>query len=399
MRVLGCSGSLDGGGSERQLWQLLTQLEPPQFESHLYLHYRRGVYLDRIPTRIPVTSFWEDISEKTRFWPGGIHRRQVAHLKQTLADAQIDLVYDRTFHMTLVTAPACRSAGVPRVSVIVSPPSRDFASSPEHFHWLKRRLLRRAYADPRAVAVAVSNTVANDAAEYYRLDREAIRVIPSPVDIEGIRLSSQQASPGIPAAASEPGSLPAPKIHSTATPFRVLVVGRLSAEKGQQEALRAVSLAREQGYNIELQLVGDGPDRPKLEALARQLHLESSVFFSGYLENPYPQLRSADLLCIPSEYEGLANVALEAMVFGTPILSTDAGGSMRELLGENTRGVCVSVANPRTLADGIIDCLEDPASGTQRAKLAQQYVEQYHALPTWLETMRELFGEIFQRDR
>lgn len=413
IRVLCCCGSLESGGSERQLWQLAVGLPAQHFAAEIYLIYRRGVYLEKVPARIPVTDF-DSQAGSTRYWtPGAIHRQQVKHLIRTLRERQIDVVYDRTFHMTLLTAVACRATRTPRVSVIVSPPSQDFVRSKERFGWLKKRLLARAYRDQRSICLAVTECVAQDAADFYGLTRSNIWVVPSPIDIRQVEDAAQTKLSC--AGEADPCG---PK-------WRWVVVGRLSGEKGHGLAIRAMAHLRNMRPHlmrtIELVLIGAGPEREALVELVQQLGLQSSVRFVGQLANPYPWIRSAELLCIPSLYEGLPNVALEAMCLHTPIVATDCSGSLRELLGvplpvfpanqsrhgkggqpvasrlatgqytEGQRGVMISIDDEQALASAVLDSLDRPQAWAVRAAAAGAWVRERHGMQPWLEQMQQLF--------
>ncbi len=378
-RLLCCTGSLDGGGSERQLWQLATRIDRHAFASQLYLLYRRGVYLDRVPADIPIHAF-EDAHQAPRVaWPGTIHRRQVADLRRLLQQARIDVVYDRTFHMTLVTAPACRAVDVPRVSVIVSPPSRDVAGSRERFRWIKRRRLAAAYRDPRCLTLAVSGAVADDAAAYYGLPRGRIRVVPNPVDTPQVQQLAQQPCVALPAA-----------------DVRIVVSGRLTAEKGQRLAIAAVAALQRQRPQCEvrLEMLGDGPERKALEGQAHRLGVAQRIGWHGFQKNPYPFMRQADIVCIPSLYEGLPNVALESMALGVPVLAADCSQALTELLGAaGERGVLVPVNDANALAEAILDFVDQRQAWSQRAQQARDYVCQHHDLQAWLQLMQGILAD------
>lgn len=377
-RLLCCASSLDGGGSERQLWQLATRIDPAQFEPQVYLLYRRGHYLEQLPEELPVHAFWEEGRSRRSYVPGQIHRRQVSHLRQVIEREKIGVVYDRTYHMTLITAAACRASGVARVSVIVSPPSRDFAHGEERFRWFKRRLLARAYGDPASMTLAVSEAVADDASSFYGLRRESLQVVPSPIDTTTVR-----------AMASENIAVPL----DPAIDLRIAVIGRLSAEKGQQTALAAVAeLHRlKPGAKIQLHLVGAGPDQPRLQNLVQELGLQSSVRFHGFQANPYPWIKRADLVCIPSRYEGLPNVLLEAMAIGTPVLATRCNAAMTELMGaDQSRGKLTAVDDPRQMAERFAERMADPKAWLDRARRAEAWVVERHNFPRWLDQMQTL---------
>lgn len=380
LRVLCCSGSLEGGGSERQLWQLASQLDRCQFTPSVYLLYRRGHYIEQLPQDVSVTAFWSEFDESKRYWPGQIRRLQIQHLANVIRDQQIDVVYDRTFHMTLITARAATKAGVPRVSVIVSPPSADFQKSRERFRFLKKRLLANAYRQPGCVTIAVSEEVAEDAATFYGVDRSRIRVLPNPVDFEAVRSAADSPIPQ----AAEPESGP-----------RIAVVGRLSPEKGQRLALEALQLAnKNRKQAICLDIVGDGPDRQELEQLSSQLGIREQVCFHGFQSNPYPIIRRSQLLCIPSEHEGLPNVALEAMSLDVAVVATDCSGSLRTLIGQNERGVLVPPGDARSLAREFIHALVEGDASIQRRKLALDWVQNRHAMATWLLEMQDLLRDM-----
>lgn len=387
IRLLCCSGSLEGGGSERQLWQLATGVDNQRFEPEIYLLHRRGVYLSQLPDRIPVHAFDDDLLMPRVRLPTQIHRRQVRHLASLLTHRRIEAIYDRTFHMTLVTAPAARRTGTPRISVIVSPPSRDFGRSRERFHWLKKRLLARAYRDPQCQVVTVSQAVADDAAGYYGLDPSRLITIPSPIDVAAVERASQE----------DCGAAVADEKNSQAKPLqggcRVVVVGRLSSEKGQRTAIEALANLRRQFPQAgwQLDLIGDGPDLSELLRLVNELRIADCVNFLGFQSNPYPFMRRADVLCLPSHYEGLPNVALEAMCLGTPVIASDCSDSLIQLLGtEHQRGLRVPVGDAAALAAAIHQRMSDPALWHERTRQAGIWVREHHGLQPWLDRMQEL---------
>ena len=102
----------------------------------------------------------------------------------------------------------------------------------------------------------------------------------------------------------------------------IVCVGRLSPEKDQRTLIRAVSiLPPAQAWRLAI--VGDGPERPALEALARELGVADRIVFAGEVTDPFAFMMRARLAVCASVYEGLGNAIIEALACGTPVVSTD----------------------------------------------------------------------------
>ena len=104
--------------------------------------------------------------------------------------------------------------------------------------------------------------------------------------------------------------------------INVIVVARLSHEKGIDRAIRAVSLAVTHGYRIKLHVVGDGPLREELVKLVEKAHISDDVIFYGAQSNPYRYMKNADLLLITSHHEAAPMVIDEALCLGIPTFTT-----------------------------------------------------------------------------
>lgn len=390
-RLLLCSGSLEGGGSERQIWQLVSHLDRERFAPEVYLLARRGPYLKNLPSDVPVHAFEDAQPHPFRFPPGRISWLQVGHLRRTVRERGIDVIYDRTFHMSLLTSVACRTQP-PRVSVIVSPPSRDLPATERRYVWAKRWLLARAYRSA-AATICVSEEVADDAAAFYGLERSRLRVMPNPIDIAQVRaLSEEPTDTGVDRDALADQSA----LHAA-------VIGRFTAEKGHQFAIEvAAQLAsRRAGQSsvqqppteprLHLHFVGSGPLESQLKELALRLNVEDCVHFYGYLTNPYPVLRRCDLALVPSRYEGFPNIALEALALGVPLLMTDYGSTARQIVGkDDQRGQLIPVGDHRAAVAALLDRWQHPERWIERTRAGRVWVEREHSLNQWLESMMAL---------
>jgi glycosyltransferase involved in cell wall biosynthesis len=383
---------MDGGGSERQLLYLMKGLDRSVFEIRLYLLYRRGSLLAQLPDDIQIDSFWDQYKSSGWNWPGKIHRAQVTHLTGILNREKTDVVYERLFHMAMIAGPAVAKISrarngdhkVRRVSAIVSPPSQDLTRSEKRWLFWKRRLLSRSYRQASRL-LAVSEGTARDAIHFYSLPQRKIEVVPSPVDIQ--RIDEQSVAPIDNANSS--------RLWQYRGNPRILSIGRLSEEKGHRFLIEAVALynqqIRGQSRAVDLHLLGDGVCRNDLEKQAHRLGIDSHVFFHGHVDNPLPFLKQCDLFVLPSLYEGLPNVLLEAMACRSPILATNTESGAGEILREYPIGSLAEPASGAALASQIQDRFANEVFWQKHVDLAREFVLKRHDLEQWIGRMSDIF--------
>ena len=152
----------------------------------------------------------------------------------------------------------------------------------------------------------------------------------------------------------------------------IVGVGRFVEQKQFSVLLTAFERLTRQ-TEARLVLVGDGPLREKLSALAVELNIEDRVDFLGFASNPYKYMRKAQLLAISSRYEGFGVVAAEALACGTPVVATDCPGGPSDILNDGEYGELVDVGDPRGLADAMARTLENPPDPDRLVERAQHY--------------------------
>jgi glycosyltransferase involved in cell wall biosynthesis len=355
---------MGGGGSERQILNLLAHLDRSRFEPLLYLAYRVGELLQEVPSDVPIIAFWDHHRYPRWNYPGRIHRMQVRHLYHVLRQQRIDVVYDRAMLTTLVTGPATRRAAVPRLSTIVADPGRDLAEGGGRFFAWKRRMLRKAYQQAHRV-IAVSENLRQQAVAYYRLDSQRTITINNPIDLERVdRLG----------AAKSPAFAP--------NRFHVVCAGRLQPQKGYTFLLQAMEeLVHRRGrIGVQVHLLGQGPQEEELKRFVAERGLGEHIVFEGFQQNPFRFYRAAHLVCLPSIYEGLPNVLLEALACGTPVLATDCPSGPRELLDDGRYGRLVPPADAQALADALEDALTHYEPWQTQVSSARIWLTQRYSL-------------------
>ena len=141
-----------------------------------------------------------------------------------------------------------------------------------------------------------------------------------------------------------------------ARPNIVLAVGRLVPEKDFATLLAAITQSTQ---NPHLVVLGDGPERGALEALAKTLGIADRVTFRGYLNEPWPAYAEAKMLALSSRTEAFGNVIVEALGHGLPVVATRCGGP-EEVLRDGRDGKLVAVGDVAGMAAAIDATLLDP---------------------------------------
>jgi glycosyltransferase involved in cell wall biosynthesis len=148
----------------------------------------------------------------------------------------------------------------------------------------------------------------------------------------------------------------------------IVSVGRLSPEKDQRTLIHAMSLLPA-ARAWRLAIVGDGPERPALEALARSYGLAGRIIFTGQVADPFVWMMRARVAICASVYEGLCNAIIEALACGTPVVSTNCPYGPVEILQGGRYGALTPVGDVRAMAAAIEAALaEVPDRGALRAR-------------------------------
>ena len=142
--------------------------------------------------------------------------------------------------------------------------------------------------------------------------------------------------------------------------LRLIAVGTLKPSKGFDRLLRIVKRLTNEGYRIHLYILGEGPMKSELEQYAAANGIADSVTLLGYDTNPYRYVAKCDLFVCASHAEGFSTAATEALIVGTPVLTTEVSG-MKEMLGENNEFGVVTENNEEALYLGLKRLLDDEA--------------------------------------
>lgn len=161
--------------------------------------------------------------------------------------------------------------------------------------------------------------------------------------------------------------------------LKLLSVGRFHWKKGYQYAIDACSILKSKGIKFEYTIIAGGDKEEVLFAI-NDLGLENEITILNNMPHSkvLESFREADVFILPSLEEGIANVALEAMTIGVPIISTDCGG-MSELIEHNVNGWIVPTASSNALSNQILDFINLPTSVKESVVIkARETIEEKH---------------------
>jgi glycosyltransferase involved in cell wall biosynthesis len=212
---------------------------------------------------------------------------------------------------------------------------------------LDRAIIRCVYPLADAV-IAVSSGVADDLSQRMHAHRTAIDVVPNPVvtsellNLAGLPLDHEW--------------------FAEAAPPVVLGTGRLTAVKQFDVLIKAFACVR-QNHDARLIILGEGDERPRLEALVRELRLDHDVSLPGFVQNPFAFMAKASVFVLSSAFEGLPGALIQALACGTNVVATDCHSGPREILQGGRFGKLVPVADVPALADAISSALRAPRIG------------------------------------
>lgn len=190
--------------------------------------------------------------------------------------------------------------------------------------------------------ISLSDDMANQLRQHYRL-RTPIHTIYNPVYFNDILTKAEEEiKPALP--------------WDSGNKF-VLGVGRLTTQKDFKTLIHAIAIVKT-SHNINLVLLGDGPERESLITLATELNIQDSLYMPGFVDNPFAYMKFADIFVLSSILEGLPNALIQALVCGTTCIATNCPTGPREVLQDGQFGSLVDVGDYESIAQNIIDHLD-----------------------------------------
>ena len=353
------------GGAERVLVTFASRINLSRF------NIRFCLFRDKRKPEVGLLSVLRD----KRWEMDSVEIRQFRELYEICSKRHVDILHTHGYRSDILGFGAAKLLGIPIVSTVHGWTS--VTRRMRVYEYIQRRCLK--YFDK---VITVSEDL-RQRLESFGVRSEKIVKFNNAIDIHknaevGITRSFRQ----------ELGIGPGTRLIGT--------VGRLSVEKGLGYFLKAGARIVARDPSVKLVLVGEGPQRKELEALAASLGISDSVIFCGYradAERIYPAL---DVFVLPSLTEGIPMALLEAMAFSRPVIASRVGG-VPEVVQDGVTGIFVEPKDVDELAEKMWDLLCHPEVSVQLGIRARKRVQSHFDSHEWIKKIEELYIDLALR--
>jgi glycosyltransferase involved in cell wall biosynthesis len=295
--------------------------------------------------------------------PAGRLPEFVEKAGRVLDELRPDVVHTHQIGAAWYLGRAARRLGIP---VLHTEHGNHFARTRKWGEAVRTRLLYYQSVGFIDRFCCVSPEIGSAVTRWWTVPRGKVEVVPNGLPTDG------RADLPPPEAVRESLGIPlnAPVVGT---------VGRLTEVKRQDVMIRAVGRLRQRLPDVRLLLVGDGPERSKLEALARDLGLADRVHFAGYQPCPEQFLRAMDVFCLTSRTEGFPVALLEAWLAGVPTVCTAVGG-IPAVVTQGEDGLLIPPGDEDALLEALSRLFNDRTARDRLGRAGEQTVRVRYTL-------------------
>ena len=328
-KILFIMNSMDGGGAERILIDVLRNFDYDRYEVDLVLIYGVGVYMEDIPSQVNYLGaiytegsyiygnepiIWSE-------WPN--ESRAIKQLVKGYYDTIVSFIegYAARFHKYLLDQSSNNVSWV-HIDLYVNHWSRECYKSDKEESEVYTLMDKVVFVSQSAL----------EAFRLFYYSKDNLIVINNPIDKKRITsLSTEQ--------------------KMSKEDFSFVAVGRLCQQKRYDRMLKAAKIIYDRGCNFSLNILGVGELENEIKDLACELEIDDRIHLLGFKRNPYPYIKNADVFLLSSDAEGFPTVICEAMTLGVPVVGTNVTGT-RDLLGNSEYGILTDLS-PESFAEAM----------------------------------------------
>jgi len=352
---------LDHGGAEKSLFNLATHLDERFGKPEVACLWGRG----------EVGAWFEAAGIKvTYLCPQHFSPiRTIFKLRRMLKSGKFKLLHAYLYHANIIGRLAAAGTGVPVVSSI------RVAEEDRRFRVAVDRITHRLVKAETCVSESVRRWSIS-----LGIPADKLVTIPNGVAPELWQVSG--------------GKLKA-ELQLDDDEEIALFVGRLHHQKGPDVFMEAAKRLCPQRQRLHFVFVGDGPLAARLQRQANEANLSRQVHFLNRRDDLPDLMADANLLVLPSRWEGMPNVVLEAMAAGKPVVGSSVGGTPEAVVDGET-GLLVPPDDPQALADAVARILDDRELEEAMGRAGRRRVEAEFSIPLMVRRNEELYDAILQ---
>jgi sugar transferase (PEP-CTERM/EpsH1 system associated) len=378
LRVLHVMLSLEPGGLENGVVNVVNGLDPARFESSVVCLKHAGEFARRIAD--------PSVRVHEMGWRGGNDPRLPLRLARLFRERGADIVHTRNAEPFFYGFAGAKLARVP--ALVHSEHGRTFDDRRARFvaqRWMTR------FTD---AVFAVSAQLKADLVRHVGMPEARVEVLYNGVDLRRFRRAPAGAG------AADAASLEREAVRTEwgiSTDAAVIgSVGRLVPVKNYGLLLRAFAAAGLAQRGAQVVLVGEGPARAALQAEAQALGIAASVHLAGHRDDVQRLLPAFDVFVLPSLSEGMSNTLLEAMAAGVPAVASDVGGN-REIVRDGLEGTLFPSEDEAALARALERLVEDRTTRQAMGSKARERAQSAFDLQAMVVRYEQLYERVAAR--
>jgi len=305
----------------------------------------------------------------------------IAQLVRVLRAAAPDIVHTHLFVTSLCVAPVAKLFGV-RTLVESCRIREGWRGNASRRYWIDRQVNRFVNAN-----VTNSDALRRYLLEVKRFPKDKVVVIRNGRDLSGVLAPPLNEETAL-----------REEFHLSPQDTVVVAPGRLEIQKGHNYLLEALPEVLGRFPDLRLLIVGEGSLRGQMTDKITKLNLQDHVTLTGYRKDVYDLFRLSDLVVLPSLFEGLPLVAIEAGALGKTILATSVDGTPEVVL-HGVTGWLVPPANSADLAQAMCKLLGDSGLRARLGEQARMYVAQAYSFDRLVAETERLYVRLSGRSR
>jgi glycosyltransferase involved in cell wall biosynthesis len=359
-KLLFIYGPLGGGGAERVLLDLLNNLDYTKYDVDLCLIINQGILLPEIPKEVNMLSLWENytryykVAYRMSIWfrSNYLFKRVLKQKITKSYDVEISFLEGVPLKLHALMDTAAKKITWVHCDLFNFPyESKNFANKEE----------LNAYNKMDVVVNVSKDTKVAFEKRFPKCTTKKV-VVYNPLDLIKVEHLSNDF------------------LIETKSKFTIVSVGRLTEQKRFDRLIRVAARFKKENYDLTIKIIGDGELNEDLKNLSIKLETDDMVEFVGFVNNPFPFIKNADLMVLPSAFEGFGLVVVEAMALGIPVIATRTAGPT-EILEENKYGL-LSEHDDESIYQAIKKLIKDDALREYYRKLGLERSKDFNVNKT-----------------